>query len=167
MVQIFVDHQTLAEVAPQLPSKIQYSDDYLDFLAGVRREVLNLDSDHQQATIMYYFEERTLDEIAAEMGITTRKAAELIRESRDRLKHVLASRMHERWPNRFRKPRVCPICSHPKRDLIEKIIAAKKPKESWAFINTKIKKRCGKSINPPSVLIGHLKNHIMEQNDAR
>jgi len=64
--------------------------------------------------------------------------------------------VQKRWPDRFKDLNTCPVCSHPKKHLIEKIIKNKKKNESWRSLNNRLKKKTGRSFNPP---INHLNYH--------
>jgi hypothetical protein len=162
MTQIFVDHQVLANIAANPPSECYESDEYKSFLDLVRQKVYDLDSDHRQVTVMYYFENLEANHIAAELDLDQRTVYRLLRESLRILKASLAEAVKSRWPGRFDDLKSCPICNHPERTAIEKIIRGKKAGDSWSTINKKLKKRIGRIFNPPNVMINHIKYHDKE-----
>ena len=162
MTQIFVDHQVLVKIAAYLPSEPPESDDYKDFLELVRQKVYDLDSDHRRVIIMYYFENLEVNHIADELGLDQRTVYRFLRESLIMLKASLAETVKTRWPGRFDDLKSCPICNHPERTNIEKIIRSKRPCDSWSTINKKLKKRIGRIFNPPNVMINHIKYHDKE-----
>lgn len=162
MTQIYVDHHLLAKLAGISPAESSDSEEYLEFLDKVRKEVLALSANHRQVIIMYYFECREIEDIAAEMKLHQDDIRRLLRVGLLQLKHSLTDLVAKRWPNRFKAVKKCRICSHPRRRQIELILNARKPTESWGKINTKMKKQIGCSFNPPSVMISHLKYHMKE-----
>ena len=159
MTLIYVDHNMLAKIASDKPSAFEDSEDYLKFLEQVRRQVYQLDKNHSRVIIMYYFENRDIDQIAAETGLGQQDIRKLLRESLLILKYALAGIVEKRWPDRFKNINTCPICSHPQRVDIEKIISAHKSGESWGKVNKRLRQKIGRTFNPPMVLINHLKYH--------
>jgi len=162
MAQIFVDHQVLTKIAAYLPSDPPESDDYRDFLDLVRQTVYDLESNHRQVVIMYYFENLDVEQITAELGLDQRIIYRRLRESLIKLRSSLAEAVKSRWPKQFRSLKLCPICDHPERLAIEKIIHGKKTSESWRTINKKLKQQIGRIFNPPTIMINHIKYHDKE-----
>jgi hypothetical protein len=108
---------------------------------------------------MYHFENLDFEQIAAALGISQTNAVKLHNEAMVILKHKLADRVRRRWPGRVAGTSRCPICDHPKRDQIEKIVAGKKTTESWGTINKRLKSSIGRIFHPPTLLINHQKYH--------
>jgi len=162
MTIIFVDHQILVNVASYLPSKPAESDEYKDFLDMVRQKVDELEPGGRQVVIMYYFENLEAGCIAAELGLDERIVHQLLRESLKKLKASLAEAVKARWPDRCGNLKLCPICGHPERQAIENIIRAKKPGDNWGTVNKKLKRRIGRTFNPPTIMTNHLKYHDKE-----
>jgi len=163
MIQIFVDHQVLINIASYLPSEISESDDNSGFLDLIRQKVYDLENDHRRVIIMYYFENLGVEQIAVELGLDQRAVYRLLRESLIMLKSSLTEVVKARWPRRFSDLKLCPICDHPERQTIETIIRGKKSGDSWGAINKKLKQRIGRIFNPPTVMINHIKYHDKEQ----
>ncbi|MCP4583491.1 MAG: hypothetical protein GY839_17925 [candidate division Zixibacteria bacterium] len=159
MTQIFVDHNTLINLTADITSDFEESDDHRSFLDLIRRQVYSLDNNHSRVVVMYYFENLELERIAVETGLDHRDIRKLLRESLMILKYALAEAVQKRWPGRFKKLNPCPICNHPARTEIEKIISARKPGESWGTINKKIKRQIDSTFNPPIIMINHTKYH--------
>jgi hypothetical protein len=157
---IYVDHQTLSRIAEYIPNNDDESPDYRAFLNSVRHAVKALPVSHQRAITMYYFENRETDNIAADLQLDNTDVCKLLREGLNMLKYRLADLVKKRWPNRFTRIRPCPICSHPRRLDIERIIAAKQPTDSWGKVNRALKRDVGCAFNPPSVIISHIKYHL-------
>ena len=160
MTQIFVDHQILAEVAGSTDDIHSESDDYRKFLDDVRKEVESLETPHQETIKQYYFESRSIEEIAADLSLSEDDTRHLLHEALTILKSRLAGLMKARYPSKFINSQDCPICSHPRRQQIEKIIAGKKPGQSWGVINEKLKRKIGRAFNPPRYMIVHHKYHM-------
>ncbi len=160
MSQVFVDHQTLAKIAGSIDDSDRNDADYEAFLESVRQEVYALDSPYRQVIIMYYFENLGLDQITKEVNLDTPHLDRILREGTLLLRYSLAEMVQKRWPGRFKNIRLCPVCSHPRRVAIERILAEKKAGESWGTLNKRLRKSVGKTFNPPSILINHLKYHM-------
>ena len=158
MTMIFVDHQTLSQIAGFTPGDNENAE-YQDFLESIRREVLELPADQRQVITLYYFETREIVNIATELGLPESDIRKLLRDGLNMLRHRLADLVRKRWPTKFAEARRCPICAHPRRREIEAIVKARKPADSWGKVNRELRKRFGCSFNPPSVLISHLKFH--------
>jgi len=155
---LFVDHQTLEKI---IDNGKEYPDDkeFEAFREKIREKVYDLDEIHRRVIIMYFFENLNLDEIADEIDLHVFQVHKLLSEALLILKHSLAETVQERWPDRFKNLNTCPVCNHPKRHLIEKIIRKKKKNESWRLVNNRLKQKTGQAFNPPSILINHLKYH--------
>jgi hypothetical protein len=162
---IFVDHQTLTKLA-SYPSnylwqneKSKNDTDYLAFLDSVRQAVNTLDDKRRRVIEMYFFENLNLCQIEQETGQSCHQVQKLLREAMLMLKHSLTDIVCNRWPDRFKEANRCPICKHPQRKTIEKIVKCKKQSESWGIINKRLKKKVGQTFNPPSIMINHIKYH--------
>jgi hypothetical protein len=160
MRQIYVDHQTLTRLAGAVPAGSNPDDDTREFLDRVRKEVESLMPDHRRVITMYYFECLEIGQIADEISLPPDNIRRLIHEGLMILKNRLADIVYQRWPRRLKKISKCKICSHPDRALIEKIVKARKPSDSWGKTNRQIKQKLGCSFNPPAVIISHMKYHI-------
>ena len=162
MTQIYVDSQTLARIAGVSPEPDFDSEDYLEFLEAVRKEVIALPESDSRVIIMYYFECRSIEEIAGEIGIGDTDIKMILRRSLLTLKSRLDKMVRARWPRRFADNPKCRICRHPQKDEIERILREKAPSESWGSVNSRLKSKLGLSFNPPSILISHMRYHMKE-----
>lgn len=171
MSLIFVDHQMLAKLAGNRPpgsfgsdelwqlEKSENDTNHQAFLDSVRQAVNALGQKHRQVIEMYFFENLNLSQIEQETGQSQHQVQKLLREAILMLKSTLAEIVCNRWPDRFQKINRCPICLHPERKMIERVISGKKEAESWGIINKRLKKRVGETFNPPSIMINHIKYH--------
>jgi hypothetical protein len=159
MGQIFVDHQLLAKIAGAAPDDSPCSPDLAEFLDDIRAVVGSLDELASKIIIMYHFESLEFDQIAAELGLKVSQIKKIHSEAFVNLKYRLAEMVNRRWPGKFPAAKHCPICDHPKRQLIDRIIASKHQRESWGTINKRLKAEIGRSFHPPSLLINHQKYH--------
>jgi len=155
---LFVDHQTLEKI---IDSGNEYpnNQEFEAFREKIKEKVHELDEIHRQVIIMYFFENLSPDEIAGELDLNDFQVHKIFNEAMLILKHSLAETVQKRWPDRFKDLNTCPVCSHPKKHLIEKIIKNKKKNESWRSLNNRLKKKTGRSFNPPLILINHLNYH--------
>jgi len=149
----------LAKIAGAVPDESPGSPNLSDFLNEVRRAVSSLETIQGTVITMYHFENLDFDQIAAALDLPIPQVKKLHGEALVILKYGLAEAVNRRWPGRFDKMLSCPICSHPKRELIERIITGKKEHESWGTINRRLKSQIGRIIHPPALLINHQKYH--------
>ncbi len=159
MSLLFVDHQMLSKLVSS--KKEFFGDDKAEaFHDLIREKVYNLEDQHKQAIVMHYFENLNLTDIAGEMGLEENQVHKLLGEALSILKYVLADIVENRWPDRFKNLHLCPVCNHPEKKKIEKIISGKRNKDSWGKINSQLNKHVGETFHPPSILINHLKYHM-------
>jgi len=118
-----------------------------------------LDSGQKQIIHLRYWEMLTQKEIARYLGITPIEVRAIIKLAHAKLRPYLANYVRERW--HFSPRGVCPICTHPRRAIIERLLDEKTRSESWGEFGQKLSKTIGEKINPPRLLIVHL-NHIQK-----
>jgi hypothetical protein len=155
----FIDPQTLARlIASPEPA------DILDpkreiFLDNVRQTILALPDLPGRVVVMTYFEQKDIDEIACELNLPASEIKRLLKDAKLNLKNALTGLVKDYWPKKFGHLKTCPICNHPKREIIEGILTERNSSLNWAAVNKQLKLAINESFNPPSILIYHLKFH--------
>ena len=101
-----------------------------------------------------HFRGLKLTEIARENGISVKAARAELHEAERLLRQRLAEFAGARW--KLAKVSVCRICKHPRKALIECLLASKRDSESWGAFCRRLEKRIGERVHPPRILITHL-----------
>lgn len=60
----------------------------------------------------------------------------------------------------------CPLCSHPAREEIDRLIHSKRREETWKRMIRILRKKYALPIRSPQLLIGHLKYHTLAEKEA-
>ncbi len=155
---IYLDPLMLAEIAGAEPEP-EFEPELERLRDIIRKEVLALEYPAGEILIRLYFEGMDAEAAAAEIGLSPESVIKISREALHVLKNRLRQVVHKRWPKFFPSAETCPICAHPERAEIERIITAKIDSESWGSVNRKLKKSVGRIFNPPMIIINHLKYH--------
>jgi hypothetical protein len=158
----YVDPNLLERLAADKPFEIALDPGRDEFIERIRQAVMSLPDLPKQVAIMSFFEERETSDIALELRVSENEVKRLLNTARLSLKNALAGLVKERWPKKFGHLKACPICGHPQREAIEKIIAGKSQRQSWSSINKLLRQAIGKTFHPPSLMIYHLKYHLNE-----
>ena len=159
MSTLYVDHQMLTQIAGN-DRKEPAANDLKAFRKAVRDKVFALEEEYRQVIIIHFFEDKSIEMIARETNTSAWQISIRIQEALKILKYSLAEIVRKRWPGRFDNLYLCPICNHPQKKEIEKIITAKKKQDSWGLLNKRLKKKIGLELNPPSIIINHIKYHM-------
>jgi len=100
-----------------------------------------------------HFRGLSMADVARENGITIKSARAGLHEAERQLRQRLAEFAGARW--KLAKVSVCRICKHPKKAVIERLLASKKDSESWGVFCRRLERRIGERVHPPRVLITH------------
>ena len=148
---VYLDPEILQQLKP-LPD--QPPDP--DVIDAVRKAIESLEPELRKVVHERYFECLTLTQIAERSGVEEREIAKSIYEANRQLKMALADFVAKRWGV---KPRgICRICSHPKRETIEKILLKFECGDSWAKITRELESALDEKFHPPQILKAHLKH---------
>jgi hypothetical protein len=155
----FVDHQSLIKLADSNLLTVPDCGDLDKIKADVRSAIRLLSQSQQTIIIMYYFEDASIEQIAAETGMSPKQIKKLLSAARTTLKYSLKKAVVERWPAVSQDLPVCPICLNKRRAEIDKLIKAKPDSQSWRSFNQILFKEFGLKINPPILLKYHIEYH--------
>jgi hypothetical protein len=103
-----------------------------------------------------FYRGMTISQIAQCHGINRRRAEADIYEAKRLLRYHLADFVRDRWD--IKVSGICKLCTYPKSGTIERMLKGKKDSESWGSFGKRLSKVIGERINPPRVLIAHLKH---------
>ena len=119
-----------------------------------------LDSRQKKIIHLRYWEQLTLKEIGCCIGLSITEVKAILKQSHALLRPHLIDYARKRWS--FEPRGRCLICIHPNRNIIEKMLEDKAQSETWGSFGDRLEKTIGEKINPPRLLIIHLK-HIQKQ----
>jgi hypothetical protein len=159
MQVVFVDHQTLAKLADRNLLTLADDSDLDEIKQKVRQAISRLSPNQQTIIIMYYFEDASIEQIAARMDLTPKQIHKSLSAARTTIKHALQRTVESRWPSIGQTQPACQICLHPRRAEIEKMISEKPDSHSWRLFNEKLSNEFGLKINPPIKIKHHVKYH--------
>ncbi len=129
-------------------------------IAAVRAAVSRLDPDQQDLIYQVYVLGRTLPDLADTTGLPHARLAVMHRRVKRRLCSLLAAFVNQRFGLDVGESVGCPICRHPGRGDIDRIIAAKRPDQSWRPIMRAIREQTALDLRSPHALIGHARYHL-------
>ena len=132
-------------------------------VAAVRTELDKLTEAERDFIEMFWFEGRSMAEISAVTGKPVYKLEGLNKRIIRKLKNRLAEFVESEFGLKHEVGSKCPICRHPRRDEIDRMILAKKPHQTFSSIITVLKRDYGIIIKTPQIIIGHRKYHIREE----
>jgi hypothetical protein len=153
---LFENREIQASPKPD-PELVSVVNEALECLTPDLREILK----------MRYYDGATTREIALAMHKSEKEILSLIYEARRQIRIQLAEFVSKRWG--IETGKLCRICVHPKRALIETILIGKGRSESWGKTTDKIYEAVGERFHPPQILKAHLKhmNHSKERTNEQ
>lgn len=123
---------------------------------AVERALAGLSPLERDIIIQRVYNGRPMPDIARQNNISYRQAHSLFYDARRRLRTLLADFVRERWG--IETSGICRICFHPEKNKIESLLKSRSSRESWRKFNNRLEKAIGEKINPPIILINHLKH---------
>ena len=151
-------------IDPGQAGKIQIQSDLVkpdqQVVAEVRKALKKLDPTEQDFIESYYFQGKTYREIAKLQDRRISRMEGLHRRSLAKLKKYLVRFVKERFDIEAEIGRDCIICSSPYKEKIDKLIKAKKKRETWKNCIKILKEKYQIKISTPQILIGHQKYHL-------
>ena len=151
-------------IDPGQAGKIQIQSDLIkpdeQVISAVRKALEKLESHEQDFIENYYFQGKTYREIAELQNRRISRIEGLHRRSLAKLKKHLARFVKERFDIDSEIGRDCIICSSPDKEEIDKLILAKKDRETWKKIIGILRNKYQIEITTPQILIGHQKYHL-------
>ncbi len=130
-----------------------------DIIRAVNAVLTSLPEDEAELIRQHYFHGRSLSYIAGETGRDHHRVQAHHRHIIKKLRSLLAPFINQRfYPPKNLWP-ACPLCCHPRRDDIDRILRLKSPSQTWRPILRLLRRRFNLEIASPQRLIGHLKYH--------
>ncbi len=122
-----------------------------------------LDPGSQQLIYEIFYQGHSLSGIASRDGIPLNELNRRFYEIKRQLKMILGDFVKNRWG--LNVTGTCRICSHPRKEAIDRVILAKNDSESWGQICKNLESITGEKFYPPQILKAHLK-HISSVNNG-
>lgn len=132
-------------------------------ISEVTQAVSRLTEREQEFVKLYWYEGKSLSEMAESFGKSPHNIESMNRRILRKLKNELAGFVKERFGIDVESDRKCPICSHPERAAIERILRAKTERETLRPIYRKLRETFGVEVSTPQILIGHMKYHMRKE----
>jgi DNA-binding CsgD family transcriptional regulator len=130
---------------------------------AVQKEVAGLSFREREFIELYWFQGRSIAEIAVLLGRKPYKLECLNRRIQRKLKSRLTDFVNSEFGLNLEKNPNCIICKHPRRDRIDILLEGKKPRETFKRIIQVLKTDFGIKIRTPQIIIGHMKYHMREE----
>ncbi len=130
---------------------------------AVHRELEKLPFHEKEFIELYWFQGRSICEIAALLGKKPYKLECLNRRIQRKLKSRLMDFVNSEFGLDITKSSRCIICNHADRKEIDILLKSKAPEETFKRIIKILKNEYGIKIRTPQIIIGHIKYHIREE----
>ena len=136
----------------------------LRIIARVREEIEKLDADERDLIEKYWYEGKTMSEIARGKGRPTCKLESFYKQVMRKLKNRLRKFVEMEFKIVSEpEENLCPICSHPCLKEIDDLLVTRRPEETLSRFIRILKLDYGIVIKTPQVILGHLKYHRKEK----
>jgi hypothetical protein len=139
-----------------------------DLVDAVKRALASLSPLERDIVSQIIYDGNSLPEIALQNGLSIGQSRAIFYEAKNRLRALLAGFVKERWGIEISGK--CRVCLHPRKNEIDALLKRHSSRESWGNFNRRLEKAIGEKINPPAILINHLKHILVtleqEENDA-
>lgn len=127
----------------------------------VRQAVERLSPLERQFVEYFYFEDKSYREISVLLNKGIHRLERIHRRALGKLKMLLSNYVKTRFKLNLPEQTGCIICKSPFRQELDKLIQAKKEKETYKSLIRIFKEKYGLKIKTPQVIIGHKKKHIV------
>jgi hypothetical protein len=129
---------------------------------GVHRALARLPQDEEEFIRLFYFQGFETTVIAAYLNRTLSRVETLRRKAMRRLRLYLCDELRGKFGTSPPVDEDCPICVHPRRRQIEKLLARKKPDETWRKTIGLLRDNFNLTGISPRRLAGHMSYHYLE-----
>lgn len=127
----------------------------------VRDAVRRLPPMERQFVECFYFECKTYREISVILNKSIYKLERIHSQALTKLRMLLSNYVKTRFKFDIPKETACIICKSPFRQELDKLIQAKKEKETYKSLIRIFKEKYRLDIKTPQVIIGHKKKHMI------
>lgn len=129
----------------------------------VREELQKLAFHEREFVELYWFQGRSMGEIAVLLGKKPYKLECLNRRIHRKLKSRLTDFVNSEFGLNIEKNPGCVLCGHPRRAAIDDLLKSKKPEETFKRIIKTLRAEFGVKVGTPQIIIGHMKYHTREE----
>jgi hypothetical protein len=116
----------------------------------------------RQFVVCFYFEGKNYKEISVILNKAICKLERIHNHALAKLKMLLYDYVKARFKLNIPKKTACIICKSPFRHELDKLIQAKKEKETYKSLIRIFKEKYRLNIKTPQVIIGHKKKHMVQ-----
>jgi RNA polymerase sigma factor (sigma-70 family) len=127
----------------------------------VREAMERLSPLERQFIEHFYFEDKSYREISVLLNKSIHRLERIHHRASGKLKMLLSNYVKTRFRLNLPEQTDCIICKSPFRQELDKLIQAKKEKETYKSLIRIFKKKYGLEIKTPQVIIGHKKKHMI------
>ena len=127
----------------------------------VREAVERLSPLERQFVEYFYFEDKSYREISVLLNKSIHRLERIHHRALGKLKMLLSDYVKTRFRLTLPEQTDCVICKSPFRQELDKLIQAKKEKETYKSLIRIFKEKYGLKIKTPQVIIGHKKKHMV------
>lgn len=132
-----------------------------EIILMVSEAIKRLPPMERQFVECFYFECKSYREISVILNKDIRKLERIHNQALIKLKMLLSDYVKARFKFNIPKETACIICKSPFRQELDKLIQAKKEKETYKSLIRIFKQKYGLNIKTPQVIIGHKKKHMI------
>jgi len=133
--------------------------------AQVREAISRLSERDREFVQLYWFEGRPVHELAEMFGRRPHNIEGYNQQVLRKLQNLLTGFVKRRFRIDAKADESCILCSHPKRCDIDILLNSKRPEETFRRIYRELEERFDLSISTPQILIGHIKYHMLKEED--
>jgi len=127
----------------------------------VREAVERLSPLERQFVEYFYFEDKSYREISVIFNKSIHRLERIHHRALGKLKMLLSDYVKTRFKLNLPEQTGCIICKSPFRQELDKLIRAKKDKETYKSLIRIFKEKYGLKIKTPQMIIGHKKKHMV------
>jgi RNA polymerase sigma factor (sigma-70 family) len=127
----------------------------------VREAVERLSPLERQFIEYFYFEDKSYREISVLLNKSIHRLESIHHRALGKLKMLLSNYVKTRFKLNLPEQTDCIICKSPFRQELDKLIQAKKEKETYKSLIRIFKEKYGLKIKTPQIIIGHKKKHMV------
>ena len=126
----------------------------------VRKAVARLPYHQREFIECFYFMGETYEQIEKRLGKERYKLERIHHQALERLRFLLADFVEAHFGIKVERANRCPICSHPEREKIERILERKRPEESWRPAMKILRTEFELKLSTVQTVIAHLRKHM-------
>jgi hypothetical protein len=127
---------------------------------AVDAALAKLSPDMKMLVLDRFYRGLSVARIASENGMTVNSASASLHDALRLLRLVLMDFAARRWD--ISRITTCRICRHPRKETIESLLRTRRKSQSWGAFCKRLERAIGERIQPPQILIAHLRHMTVE-----